>query len=424
MGTAARLILAAMVVAAVCSSASADANDLPYGEAVKGLRAALVLDRTRVCPGEPLEIEVYLRNASDGLLVMPHGEFRPNELRMRTPDGRVFGFAAAAGKLRPMAVMEHRARYTAKTRLRLTECLSEWRLLEGAGPNTLSLRRPGTYRLSFERVAEKGWDPNGRGWSGTVTSKVVELEVYELPPDKRLKEPTADERRLLDAATGRAIAKPPPLPFRALGDALLRTENEGLTLECVKRLREHADKPGRQIPRWWESLYRVVERRACEGDALGIDGPYLERLAKLSVDVIERHLPMPSRPVGDDAFYWPKLGPVLAYAKANPKDQAFRKRVVDLARKYAKVAERPSARLGGQGHLVNRQAHLQLHFAWGVLLGLDELREGMKLAEAVTILGEPTRREGGNVTWYYNSQMHVNPGLHAKVQGDTIVELK
>lgn len=105
---------------------------------------------------------------------------------------------------------------------------------------------------------------------------------------------------------------------------------------------------------------------------------------------------------------------LLAVLPRLEKSNKVRIQAVALARKWARVADLVRSPDPGPGY--HRQVRSRLHFAWDVLLAAGELREGMKVEEAVAILGPPAQATSANILWYYQSPMHVNPSLQASLE--------
>jgi RNA polymerase sigma factor (sigma-70 family) len=105
------------------------------------------------------------------------------------------------------------------------------------------------------------------------------------------------------------------------------------------------------------------------------------------------------------------------------QDDAVRLAAVNLARHYAKPAD--MQRTPDPGVDYHRLAHERLRFAWEVLIAAGVLRQGMKVEEAVAVLGEPTRtKQPERADWYYDSPMHVNPGLSCGTKEGVIESIK
>ena len=86
----------------------------------------------------------------------------------------------------------------------------------------------------------------------------------------------------------------------------------------------------------------------------------------------------------------------------------FAKRLSEIALQHARVP--PTGSDFREHHLV----HCRPWTSWKILFAMGVLHDGMSLAKATEILGEP-RRDKTFVNWYYNSMMHVNPNLNGEI---------
>lgn len=59
-----------------------------------------------------------------------------------------------------------------------------------------------------------------------------------------------------------------------------------------------------------------------------------------------------------------------------------------------------------------------------LLLERKLLAPGMDKAKLAEILGPPQREEGGEMVWYFNSPMHVNPGLRCTLAGSAVASIR
>ena len=121
---------------------------------------------------------------------------------------------------------------------------------------------------------------------------------------------------------------------------------------------------------------------------------------------------------------WPeppdvKLPDLLAHLRLFHEGDAVRLQAIALARKYASPSDLLRRPDPGAGY--HRHAHARLVFAWSILMETGCLRKGMRLEDAVAVLGAPTKVwKDGIVDWAYDSTMHVNPCLRCKMKGDLI----
>jgi hypothetical protein len=191
--------------------------------------------------------------------------------------------------------------------------------------------------------------------------------------------------------------------------ALERTENEGFALYTVAMLKTHQPKDDKQTyPRWWGNLSYFVMRRAYsqyDGDSsLRIVGPYLDEFIPIALEETERRLE--GRAVWSGGYE----GLLLDYLKYKP-ESPIRQRLDSLARQYAKVP--PGAPNG------DRQIRHRLSVAWGMLLSLEIIHDGMTVSEVTDLLGEPTTRVAGHVSWNYETGSRAKEyGIDGKVSSN------
>jgi hypothetical protein len=161
-------------------------------------------------------------------------------------------------------------------------------------------------------------------------------------------------------------------------------------------------------------------RRAWDGYRFRMEGSYLRPLVELQVDILEewyKQEPPPPRGRGLYALEAPAAASLMvAYIHANDVPE-MRKVAVSMATAHACLPEKQSA----NDPTIHRYHHARLGVSWGILIGLDVLN-GISLEETKVILGEPTRTYGDTVEWYYNSPMHVNPGLRVHFREGKAVE--
>ncbi len=414
-------VLTLAVLGAAPGGPPGKARPLGFGPECNGLRIALSPSHLPRHPGELLHLWGYFWNVGEGDLAVP-GHAAPwpaGELHLHRPNGDVFTFGRADARRAAPATYPVRRGTIANVRalrIRMTGGAEDWQPQAGTGPppRSLSLREEGTYRVWFECSAPAS-GPAG-AWSGTARSNVVTFTIRQLPPEKRRQEPT--KQQFADLA--KHVSHPDERQHcDHISRALLETENEGLATTIVQQLQAHQPEAGKSRPRWWWDLYRAVSARALPKlppARVCIDGPYLRPLVVLSADLYERQLQPRRQPRTDGRA---SLDVILAYLQAHPEDKELHQRVVALAKKYAKVSElQPAER--DPHHTVLRQAHRRLHFAWTVLRGLEVLRAGMSVEEAIEVLGPPTTRKDEYVRWYFSSDMHVNPYLDATVKDGKI----
>jgi hypothetical protein len=180
------------------------------------------------------------------------------------------------------------------------------------------------------------------------------------------------------------------------------------------------------------NLFHLLSARAIKSAEKGqivphIDGPYLKRLATLSVP--------------DDAgrLRFREFEAALAYLQLHPEDHeiywrlrlaatrdakisALPKRELDLTRGDARSLEQKAIQEDARKHLPAPVRHYGLRDAWAILIHLGVLSPGMTVEAAISILGEPSSREKKGVRWYHDTPRHVNPILNATVKDGKIVK--
>ena len=136
-----------------------------------------------------------------------------------------------------------------------------------------------------------------------------------------------------------------------------------------------------------------------DGD-LGIDGPYLKDLALWELNLVEGKLHWASAGTQKDGVAAAQrtvryslqsryggglVEQVLVYLTFHPEDRDIRSRLIK------------QCSLGGAlGGSVT---------AWNVLIQLDVLKKGMTLADAVKVLGKPSRENSDFAEWWYTDDM-------------------
>jgi hypothetical protein len=135
--------------------------------------------------------------------------------------------------------------------------------------------------------------------------------------------------------------------------------------------------------------------------------------AKAQLDKLARYLETQPKGIVVQKDPYEDVDKLLKSLKRIPEGHTLRLQAISLARKYASpetlIQQGPGERRSMHS-AYHRHAHFRLHFAWRVLLETGVLRPGMKLEEAVAILGTPSPTRSG-MQWYYHSGMHVNPAL-------------
>ena len=397
-------------------------DDAPLGKEVQGLSCGLEVLRTECAPGEAVALRAYLRNTSKQTIQMPT-ELYPSQyggrvptcetLHLVTPDGKEYIYISnwtkelaykpmPAGTVDPLIISSFAPAVDA----------ARFSLVGGVG--SPSLRAEGEYRLWVEYTARLLPDAPAGGWAGTVRSNEIRYTVKEMPASARQMKPSPEQLKWL-----RQARESPGIFYGSTGDltqAMIRTENEGLALETVKQARELMA-AGQRRSSAFLCLTYFLECRSGTLE-LVIDGPYLKAFAELILDGLEEVTRKDAGPEGPEGYH-----PLLIYLKAHPEDKDLRERAVKLALPYAKVSAFKVA--GADPETVDHdRAHVYLYFSWDVLLGAGALHKGMDLAEAVKILGEPTRRDADSVSWFYESPMHVNPRMTARVENGKVVEFR
>ena len=114
--------------------------------------------------------------------------------------------------------------------------------------------------------------------------------------------------------------------------------------------------------------------------------------------------------------YFPRE-PLLGYVQAHPEDTALRDEVVKLTKHYANAKQSQPWGAGGASVFVT----YRVQWAWDMLLELGILHDGMTLADAKAILGEPTPRPSRHWMWYVPSMSHHSTELDAIEDGAGLV---
>jgi len=208
---------------------------------------------------------------------------------------------------------------------------------------------------------------------------------------------------------------------RPLKEALAQPANEGLALEVLRQARE-LKAAGRKDENSFHWLLIFLHSRSGTQD-LAIDGPYLKSFAQLILELMEESFQEKTGRVGGISWQ-----PLVIYLKAHPEDKDLRDRTKRLALANAKVstfqlprdAKAEQIRDSGYHHRV----HARLGFSWNILLQLGVLHDGIDVDKAVEILGEPTSKRDNKINWHYDSMMHINPAMDARIEKYKIVEFK
>jgi hypothetical protein len=208
-----------------------------------------------------------------------------------------------------------------------------------------------------------------------------------------------------------AVVQPGTYSDTLLQRAIVLKENEILAQQMVqaaRRLHRAGDR-GNKL----NNLLYFLSRRAGDAEPL-VDGPYLKNYAELLLEIVEEEL---ARPAGWGLTV--NYRPLLVYLAAHPEDERLRTRVLALARPLAKVADLPPPPEVADPVAFSweHQSWNKVRFAWQVLFRLGLLKDGMELAAAKQLLGEPTRTRtyrGVEHSWIVPTGFRLFTGLMAE----------
>ncbi len=381
-----------------------------WGPASGGLRANLEVggrDGYAYHPGESLNCVGVLENTSGRPLQVPRDlSMEYAQLHVRLPDGHHLinspWYRGDTGAQRPPWPNQLGYLQVGGTDLayhndvRLAEGVNDW--VEAAAPQIAvlaSFRQVGRYEFWMTYAVPAG---NADAWAGDLSSDHVIIDVSELPPDERLREPTAQQLAALDQLLGPGDGSIPHQGYATLQPAMLLTENEGLARRIVDVIQRD--------PATGARLGILVQERygIWHGPGAGIDGPYLERYASATVDGIERGRPLDVGGMGGGEPQ-PDWDGVLAYLHFHPGPAPLRDRIVAIARRSSRIGAAASATCSAVSAATAPTTRLvqkpivSVPTAWQILVESRSLPAGMKLADAIQILGSPTVREAGQVEW-------------------------
>ena len=214
-----------------------------------------------------------------------------------------------------------------------------------------------------------------------------------------------------------AVAEPGTAADDRLLKALLVAENEGLAQEVVRTARRLHEAGERGNPR--NNLLYFLSRRAGT-KKLNIDGPYLKQYAGLLLDIVESELA--------DETGWgiqTNWGPLIVYLGAHADDRELKARVVKLALPLAKTASTYRLDVDAERAVSTAASHRAVgkhRFAVGVLFRLQVLVDGMSLAKAKEILGDPTAEKDQMVYWTVGTGFRGFDGLRADIEDGKVMK--
>ena len=384
-----------------------------WGADVRGIQVAVRLSdgRGEYHPGEILNWLVLVKHAGTMALHLPWNEGGNHvTVHVRTADGQECVY------LPPITKTAHQWRSSMGSGGWVAKHAS-WRLTETSSygwvdakkpdaPVSVSLRKPGTYRMwaEYEVVAAK--DAPANAWEGKAVSGVVEWTVAELPVARRNLGLTAqqesDVRDWLAVEPGNARS----VVWDRMYKDLTWAENEGLAMRLAAIV---SSEPKHAL----EGMY-LLRHRSGEANEIGIDGPYLKEAANAVLLVGEGRYAV-ERPFFNN---FNQYSLVAVYLRLHPDDVEMRDRVVALAKSYCKLSEdgtwlRPASE--------NETAGMPLATAWNFLLQTGVLYEGMPIDEATELLGKPTRQDKQGISWVLKSQSRAITMVGATHDGEKIV---
>jgi len=386
-------------------------------------------------PGEWITIGLHMYNTTDRALMMPRqsGGFVDGELHVRTPSGEEYAYHGGVDFVN--AVLTEALRIESLARriaLRLTGPLDAWRAVAGGNARPLSFRKPGKYTFWCRIEAQSGWSKQTQTpeWTGKATTAPVQFTVTEMPPHLRRAGLTCQQVRDLQTLLGSTASSDYQRAQGRIQKAIVRADNEALAMRMVELIEKRInDDPFALNVGWQNLVYYLTLRAAGDGRALGIDGPYLPRFARLCLKIIERQLAEPQDRWSNWGHPWSSI---VAYLSAHGDDTALRDGAVRLAKRYAKLPKQPadaSLPVWRDDSRTHHLAHVRLGFAWQALTELGVLKDGITLDEAKAILGPPTLPQLRNeddpyVHWHYHSTMHTNPRLVADLRNGKLYNIR
>lgn len=388
------------------------AEPMQWGDPVSGVRLGIAIKPTgdsEFHPGEFVRLSVKVQ--PERKILLP-GDIAYNleyytVVHVVTPDGHEavwdpgFGMAVQGNLHHAQDWYKTADTASASSRLRLARGRAPWFDSTKDQPE-LSLRKSGKYRMWLEfRVSPDPKAPRG-AWQHTAKSGEVEWHVAELPPADRLLTMTDEQKQLVEkwlASKHQLDLDMEKRMNNPLVKQILLAKNEGLAAKLLDVLK-HDDSFDHMSDAWYMLCVRAGSTD--DGD-LGIDGPYLKELALWELDLVggKLHWASPGTQKKDIATaQWNVLSSlqamhggglveqVLVYLTFHPEDRL----VLDRLIKQCSLG-------GALGGSVT---------AWQVLIKLDMLKKGITLADAVKLLGTPSRENSDFAEWWWS-----NPALDA-----------
>jgi hypothetical protein len=390
-------VLSALIAVSV---APAVAEPMQWGDPADGVRLGVAIEpagQSEFHAGEMVRLSVKLK--PDWKMLLP-ADINNNldyycVVHVVTPDGHesvwdpAFGSAAQGDAHHAQQWSKFAETISASPRLRLARDRKPWFDAAKDQPE-LSLRAVGKYRLWLEfRVSADAETPR-HAWHSTAKSGVVEWHVSDLPADKRQLTMTDEQKRLVNRWLSGKHTVDVDYEKR-MNDSpvkqILLAKNEGLADKFLQVMIEE-----KSVQHALDAWYMLSIRAGSTDDGdLGIDGPYSKKLAQWELDLVEGKLRWPSaapKATYKDAL-WSVQGlrggslieQVLVYLTFHPEDRKIHDRVVK------------QCTLGGNlsGNAIS----------FKVLTKFGVLKKGTTLAEAVAVLGTPSRQMDDFAEWYW-----------------------
>ncbi len=421
------------LAASAVRPAPAIAEPMQWGDPVSGVRLGIAIksmSQSEFHPGEFVRLSVKVQPERKILLpcdIAYNLEYY-TIVHIVTPDGHKavwdpgFGMAVQGNAHHAQDWYKTAETASASPQVRLARGRASWFDAAKDQPE-LSMRKSGKYRMWLEfRVSPDPKAPRG-AWRHTAKSGEVEWHVADLPAAERLLTMTDEQKQLVDSWLAGKHTIDIDMEKRMndpLVKQILLAKNEGMAARLLEVLKH--DKSVNHVLDAW--LMLALRAGSTDDGDLGIDGPYLKQLALWELDLVEGKLPWPSpatqkgaanRSTYQTALYGLQavhggglVEQVLVYLAFHPEDRLVRNRLI-----------KQSSLGGALGGSVT---------GWQVLIKLDVLKKGMTLADAVKLLGAPSRQNSDFAEWWWSNAaldaISVRPSrtvLFCKLKGGVVI---